>query len=138
MRAPVPAALPAALTWLELGVRDQPEDHRVERVDLAPERAGEPDLVDGLDAGVVHQQPDAGVEGGLRELDRPDVVLGDDDPRPALGGAVVEEVRERPAVGQDPRRARGQRAVDDPVGRDDAGEVQLGDDLDDAASRRCR
>ena len=55
----------------------------MERVDLAAERAGEPDLVDGLDPGVVHQQPDAGVECGLRQLDRPDVVLGDRDPRPA-------------------------------------------------------
>jgi hypothetical protein len=75
----------------------------VERVDLAAERAGEPDLVDRLDPGVVHQQPDAGVERGLRELDRPDVVLGDDDPWPAVGGAVVEEVRERPTVGLDAR-----------------------------------
>ena len=65
-------------------VRDQPEDHRVERVDLAAERAGEPDLVDRVDPGVVHQQPDAGVERGLGELDRPDVVLGDGDPEPAV------------------------------------------------------
>ena len=106
----------------------------MERVDLAAERAREPDLVDRLDAGVVHQQPDAGVERGLRELDRPDVVLGDDDPRPALGGAVVEDVRERPAVRHDPRRAGCQRPVDDAVRGDDAGEVELGDDLDDAAA----
>jgi hypothetical protein len=30
----------------QVGVGDEAEDHRVERVDLAAERAGEPDLVD--------------------------------------------------------------------------------------------
>ena len=80
---PVPAALPARLDVVQRRVGDQAEDHRVERVDLAAERAGQPDLVDRLDPGVVHQQADAGVERGLRELDRPDVVLGDADPRPA-------------------------------------------------------
>ena len=79
---------------------------------------------------VVHQQPDAGVERGLGELDRADVVLGDRDPRPAVG-RLVQDVGERPAVGDDPRRPRGERAVDDAVGGDDAGEEQLGDDLDD-------
>jgi hypothetical protein len=88
----------------QLRVRDQPEDHRVEGVDLAAERPGEANLVDLIDAGVVHQQPDAGVQRGLRELDRPDVVLGDDDPGPAVGGAVVEDVRERPTVGDDALR----------------------------------
>ena len=115
------------------------------RVDLAAERAGQPDLVDRVDRQVVHQQADAGVERGLRELDRADVVLGDDDPR-AAGDPVVEDVAERPAVGDDPRRARGQRPVDDAVRGDDAGEEQLGDDLDDpraadagdARSRRRR
>ena len=82
--APVPAALPGRLDVGEVAVGDEAEDHRVERVDLAAERAGQPDLVDRLDPGVIHQQPDAGVEGGLRQLDRPDVVLGHDDPRPAV------------------------------------------------------
>ena len=61
----------------QVAVGDQPEDHRVGRVDLAAERAGEPDLVDLVDAELVHQQPDARVQRGLGELDRPDVVLGD-------------------------------------------------------------
>ena len=72
-------------------------------VDVAAERAGEADLVDGVDSQVVHQQPGAGVERGLRELDRPDVALGDRDAR----RAVVEDVGERPAVGDDPRRPAG-------------------------------
>ena len=101
------------------------------RVDLAAERAGEPDLVDGLDAEVVHQQPDAGVQRGLRELDRADVVLGDGDARAAVD-ALVEDVAERPAVGDHARRPSRERAVDDAVLGDDAGEEQLGDDLDDA------
>ena len=65
----------------EVAVGDEPEDHRVDRVDLAAERAGQADLVELVDLELVHQQPDAGVERGLGELDRPDVVLGDRDPR---------------------------------------------------------
>ena len=87
-----------------------------------------------VDPGVVHQQPDAGVQRRLGELDRADVVLGDGDPEPAAGRAVVDDVAERPAVGHDPRAARGERSVDDPVVGDDAGEEQLGDDLDDAGA----
>ena len=68
-----------------------------------------------------------GIQGRLGELDRPDVALGDHDPRLA----VVEDVREGPPVGDDPRRPLGQPAVDDPVGRDHAGQEQLGDHLDD-------
>ena len=116
----------------EVAVGHEAEDHRVQQVDLAAERPGEPDLVDLLDAEVVHEQADAGVQGGLGELDRPHVVLGHDDPRRALALALVEDVRERPAVRDDPRRARRERPVDDPVGRDDAGQEHLGDDLDDA------
>ena len=44
--APVPAALPADRTCAEVAVGIEPEDHRVERVDLAAERAGQADLVD--------------------------------------------------------------------------------------------
>ena len=115
---------------VEVAVRDEAEDHRVERVDLAAERAGQADLVDGVASELVHQQPHPGVQGGLGQLDRADVVLGDDDARTAVG-RLVQDVAERPAVGDDPRRPRRDRAVDDAVGGDDAGEVQLGDDLDD-------
>jgi hypothetical protein len=79
--APVPAALPADLDVAEVAVGIEPEDHRVDRVDLAAEGAGQADLVDGVDLELVHQQPDAGVERGLGELDRADVVLGDRDAR---------------------------------------------------------
>ena len=78
MSAPVPAALPADRTWARSQSGIEPEDHRVDRVDLAAERAGQPDLVDRVDAELVHQQPDAGVERGLGELDGADVVLGDE------------------------------------------------------------
>ena len=50
MSAPVPAALPAARDPVERRVGHEPEHHRVQRVDLAAERAGERDLVDRLDA----------------------------------------------------------------------------------------
>ena len=45
----------------------------------------------------------ARVQRGLGELDRPDVVLGDRDPRP-VPARRMEDVGERPAVGDDPRR----------------------------------
>ena len=127
-----PGRIPGRADVVEVAVGDEPEDHRVERVDLAAEGAGEPDLVDRVDLELVHQQPDAGVQRGLAELDRADVVLGDRDARPGTGSvALVEDVAERPAVGHDPRRARGKRAVDDAVLGHDPGEEQLGDDLDD-------
>ena len=89
----------------EVAVGDEAQDHRVERVDLAAERAGEPDLVDGLDLEVVHQQPDAGVERGLGELDGAHVVLGDEDAR-ATVGRLVQDVAEGATVRHDARRAR--------------------------------
>ena len=98
----------------EVAVGDQAEDHRVESGRSGcrtRRRAGSrrPASI----AELVHQQPDAGVERGLGELDRPDVVLG--DARCAARSrtvAVVEDVAERPAVGHDPRRPRRERAVD--------------------------
>ena len=54
-----------------------PEHHRVLDVDVAAEGTGQADAVDVVDAQVVHQQPDAGVQRRLRELDRAHVVLRD-------------------------------------------------------------
>ena len=86
--------------------------------------------VERLDAGVIHQQPHAGVERRLRELDRPHVVLGD---RSSRRLAVVQDVAR--TSGRRRRRAATAPAAApsiDPVGGDDAGQEQLGDDLDDA------
>ena len=83
MSAPGPGGIAGRADVGEVAVGDEPEDHRVDRVDLAAERAGQADLVDRLDPELVHQQPDAGVQRGLGELDRPDVVLGDGDARAA-------------------------------------------------------
>ena len=82
MSAPVPAALPADRTWARSQSGIEPEDHRVGRVDLAAEGAGQPDVVDLVDRQLVHQQADAGVQRGLGQLDGADVVLGDRDARP--------------------------------------------------------
>ena len=134
MRAPVPAALPGARHLRRIAVGHEPEHHRVHRVDVRAERAGEPDAVDGLDAERVHQQPAARVERALGELDLTHVVLGDHEPRSA--GRVVQHVGEGALVRDDHAALRdAERAVDDPVGRDHAGEEQLRDRLDDAAAR---
>ena len=77
----------------EVAIGDEAKDHRVGRVDLAAERAGQADLVDLVDRELVHEQPDAGVERGLCQLDRPDVVLGDGDPRAADGPSPAPSCR---------------------------------------------
>ena len=48
------------------------------------------------------------------------------------GAAVAQQIGEGAAVRQDARRFRGERAVDDAVLGDDAGQIHLGDHLDDA------
>ena len=47
MSAPVAGRVAGGPHPVEVAVRDEAEDHRVERVDLAAERAGQADLVDG-------------------------------------------------------------------------------------------
>ena len=100
------------------------------RVDLTPERAGQPDLVEFVDPQLVHQEAHAGVQGGLGQLDGPHVGLGDGDAWCARD-AFVQDVAEGPAVGHDAWRACGRCAIDDPVLGDDAREVELRHDLDD-------
>ena len=92
--------------------------------------AGEADAVDAVDAQALHQQPHAGVERRLGELDRAHVVLRDAQRRAAVG-ARVQLVGPGAAVGADARIARRERAVDRAVVPDHAGEIQLRDDLDD-------
>ena len=78
IRAPVPAALPADVTWSGSQSGTRPEDQRVDGIDVGAERAGQADAVDRGDPQVVHQQPASCVERRLRELDLPHVVLRDD------------------------------------------------------------
>jgi hypothetical protein len=112
---------------LGVAVGDEPEDERVHRVDVRPERAGESDPIDPLDPVVLHEQRAAGVERSLGELDLAHVVLRDHE----LGLAAPEDVRERAPVRDDPRGALGERAVDGPVRRQHTREVELRDRLDD-------
>ena len=92
------------------------------RVDLAPEGAGQADLVDRLDAQLVHEQAHTRIQGGLAELDGANVVLGDRDARAAVR-AVAQDVAEGAAVGHDPGGTRGERPIDDAVLGDDAREI---------------
>ena len=102
----------------------------MEDVDLAPERACHPDIVDGVDPEMIHEQPHAGIERGLRELDRADVILGDENP----WRSIAEDVGEGPPVRRDSRRPIRQCSVDHPIGGHDPGEKELGNDLDDPRS----
>ena len=126
--APVPAAFPAADTLSSGAIRDHAEGHRVERVDMAAEGAGQHDAVDRLDAEAVHQEPRACHERRLGELDRAHVVLIDED----RGLARMEHVGEGPPLLDDAPGARLRRARDGAVRQQDAGEVHLGQRLDDA------
>ena len=112
---------------LEVAIRNHAEHGRVLDVDVRTECAGEPDAIDALDAEPLHEQPDARRECRLGELDRAYVVLRDAECLRALC-STYEYVRPR----RRSRAARGERAVDDTVAADDAGEVELGDHFDDA------
>ena len=75
----------------------------------------------------LQQKHAARMERSLRQLDLADVVLRDRE----LRLAVVQDVRERASVRHDARRARGERAVDRSVGRENPRQVELGHGLDD-------
>ena len=81
-----------------------------------------------FDAEPLHEQPDAGEQRCLGQLDRAHVILVDAERL----GAFVQHVGPGAPSGHDTRAARGHRAVDDAVLRDDTGEVQFGEHLDDA------
>src|SRR3954470_12144051 len=113
---------------LGLAVGNQDEHPRVNGIDVGAERTGQPDPVDVIDPVVIHQQATAGVEGALRQLDLADVVLGEHEPR--LG--VVDDVGARAYIVDHALGALFRCRIDHAVGRQDPGEVQLGDQLDDA------
>ena len=74
---------------VERAVGDHAEHHGVLDVDVAAERAGQPDAVDVLDAEPVHQQAHAGIERRLGELDRAHVVLRDAERRAAVAACAA-------------------------------------------------
>ena len=76
----VTGRVPGGAHTARVAVGDQPEHERVNGVDLRAESSSEPDPVDLLDAVALHQEPAAGVERRLGELDLPDVVLRDREP----------------------------------------------------------
>ena len=75
---------------LERAIGNEAEDHRIFDIDMAAEGAGQPDAIDLVDAELVHQEPRAGIERGLGELDGTHVVLGDRDKGLALAHHIAE------------------------------------------------
>jgi hypothetical protein len=57
-----PGGVPGCRDALGIAVGDEAQNERVDRVDVRPERAREPDPVHALDAVVLHQQRAARVE----------------------------------------------------------------------------
>ena len=115
---------------VERAVRDQPEDHRVFRIDVAAESAGKADPVEPVGAELVLQQLDARIERALGELDRADIVLRD---RYAVF-AVVNEVRECTTVRLNAGRARRECPVNRAVGPEDSGEQHFAQHFDDTGA----
>ena len=95
---------------------------------MAAKCAGQPDPVDVIGSHVLHQEFDAGIQGGLRELDGPHVVLGD------LQGhrALMNDIAESPAGWHDAVAARGQLSIHDAILVDDAAQIHLGNHFDDS------
>ncbi len=120
---------------VERAVGDESEDHRVQRVDVGTEGAGESDVGHDRAAGVLDEQVDAGAQRRLGELDGAHVVLRHGKLRRRI---AIEDVAERPAVGDDVVGPLGVVADDGAVGVDDAGEVHLGDEVDDAGPADTR
>ncbi len=75
----VAGGVAGSIDTIQVAVGDQPQDHRVGGVDVAAESACQSDPVDLVDAEMVHQQPTAGVQRRLGQLDCPDIVLGHDN-----------------------------------------------------------
>ena len=82
----------------EIAIGNEAERHRIERIDVAAEGAGERDALR-RGAGALHEQLRAGIERGLGELDRAHVGLIDEKPRRAL----VQHISEGAADLFDPR-----------------------------------
>ena len=101
---------------------------------MRPEGAGQPDTIDALDAQFLHQQAHTRIQRRLRELDRTHIGLGDGERH----RSPVEHIGESAVSGFDAITSRGEAAVDHTILVDDAGEVHLGDHLDDARPADAR
>ena len=124
-----------ACDFHEIAVGDQAERHRMDRIDMGAEGAGERDALGRCPAPPFDQELCAGIERGLGELDGAHVRLVDQKPR----RAVVQHIGVR--CGRPPRCAdcaRPSAPSITPSCGDDSGKVHLGDRLDDARSRRRR
>ena len=117
----------------EVAVGDHAEHHRVLRARCARRRRRRARSRSTVSTPkLVHQQPRAGVERGLGELDGAHVALGDEDARPSR--AVVQQVGVGAALGDAAVAAGLLGGADQAGGVDDAGEPHLGDHLDDAGA----
>ena len=90
----------------EVAVGNQAERHRIERVDVAAERADQSDASRRAGAAALDQQFRAGVERGLGELDRAHVGLIDQEPRLALAQDIGERATDRFDAASTSRPAR--------------------------------
>ena len=131
----------------ELAVGNHAQHHGVLDVDMAAKGASQADALDLVHAHALHQQAHAGVERGLAELDRAHIVLRDAQAalvgrrlgrtigRSGVGGMLAcaaQFIAEGAPVGLNARVARSHGAVDAAVVADHPGQVELGDDFDDA------
>ena len=92
-----PRRVACGIHLFQRAIRDHTQHHRILGVDMTAEGTRQADLVDLLDAELVHQEPDARIKRRFSQLDGADVVLDDPQFRQALATSV-DQVGEGPAV----------------------------------------
>ena len=106
--------------------------------DVATKGAGETDPVHGGDTHLVHQELYAGIERRFGELNLSHVVLGHQHIGHFRIAGCVQYIREGAPVGLNALGALSQCAVHDAVGGEYAGEVHLGDYLNNPRAANAR
>src|SRR5579872_6896680 len=112
----------------EIAIGDEAERHRIGRIDMAAERAGQRDALGRGGAEALDQQLGAGIERRLGELNGANIGLIDHQARLA----VMQQIAEGAADRLDALILFGEGAVDHAVFGNDPGEIHLGDDFDNA------
>ena len=92
---------------------------------MRSERPGQHHPVNRLNLQLVHQESEPGIERGLGQLDGTNIILGD---RHGLRDTIAEG----PAILLNPGGNSGFPAINLTILGDDAGQIHLGDDLNNA------
>ena len=115
----------------EIAIRDHAKHHRILDINMAAKGTRQPDAVDFVDPHSLHEQPHAGIQSRLAQLNGTHIVLHNFQSWCAAA-CPVEFIGEGTPISLYPRVAHGKFAADRTVLTDDAGQVHLCEHLDDA------